>query len=236
MPRSKKIKHYDDNGKQICGAKVKGGTRKGQKCRRSPMKNGKCRLHGGLSTGPRNSAAFYLKQIIDVPGGTRLKDALNLENPLDLSGEIGLVRKLLSEMDQDPLMVYCTTCRRYVEVVASCPHEEEMNEQRINDGKNAVTHNVYPKNQDTAKMVQATKHLSEIVKNHKEIQKGKEIHIRIEVLNLLVAKVIQAYEEADRLAKPEDRREIFVGRLEQLLLSQSATGALANEHLTSAKR
>lgn len=32
-----------------CGAK----TRSGDPCRRSPMANGRCRLHGGLSTGPK---------------------------------------------------------------------------------------------------------------------------------------------------------------------------------------
>ena len=32
-----------------CGAK----TRKGQSCRQPAMKNGRCRLHGGKSTGPK---------------------------------------------------------------------------------------------------------------------------------------------------------------------------------------
>lgn len=230
MPRSKKIKHFDEEGKRICGAKLK--TKSGQ-CQRPPMKNGKCRMHGGKSTGPKNSAAYYLKQVLEAPDGTRLKDALELENPMDLTGEIGFVRKLLVEMEQDPLYCFCTSCRRWVEVVASCPHEEEMNEERINEGKPPQDHNVYPKNKDSSKLVQATKALSEIVKNHKEIQKGKEIHIRIEVLNLLVAKVIQAYEEADRIAQPEKRRDVFVGRLEGLLLSQSTSGVVAQEYQSS---
>lgn len=34
----------------LCGAKSK---RTGQPCRQPAMKNGRCRLHGGRSTGPR---------------------------------------------------------------------------------------------------------------------------------------------------------------------------------------
>lgn len=36
--------------KKICGAK----TRKGIPCKKSPLQNGRCRLHGGKSTGPKN--------------------------------------------------------------------------------------------------------------------------------------------------------------------------------------
>lgn len=36
--------------KTVCGAK----TRSGASCRNIPMRNGRCRLHGGKSTGPRN--------------------------------------------------------------------------------------------------------------------------------------------------------------------------------------
>lgn len=35
--------------RDLCGAK----TRKGQACRCLALKNGRCRLHGGLSTGPK---------------------------------------------------------------------------------------------------------------------------------------------------------------------------------------
>ena len=34
----------------ICGAKTRGT---GAPCQRYPKENGRCRLHGGLSTGPR---------------------------------------------------------------------------------------------------------------------------------------------------------------------------------------
>ncbi|UGB30959.1 MULTISPECIES: HGGxSTG domain-containing protein [Bacillales] len=36
--------------KIICGAK----TRQGTPCKKTPLKNGRCRLHGGKSTGPKN--------------------------------------------------------------------------------------------------------------------------------------------------------------------------------------
>lgn len=36
--------------KKICGAK----TRQGTPCKKTPLKNGRCRLHGGKSTGPKN--------------------------------------------------------------------------------------------------------------------------------------------------------------------------------------
>ncbi len=38
----------------ICGAK----TRAGAPCRNIPMKNGRCRMHGGGSTGPRTAPAL----------------------------------------------------------------------------------------------------------------------------------------------------------------------------------
>lgn len=39
----------DPNNAPRCGAK----TRKGRKCRAPAMRNGRCRMHGGASTGPR---------------------------------------------------------------------------------------------------------------------------------------------------------------------------------------
>ncbi|NLP50398.1 HGGxSTG domain-containing protein [Bacillus sp. RO1] len=36
--------------KKVCGAK----TRKGSPCQKAPLKNGRCRLHGGKSTGPKD--------------------------------------------------------------------------------------------------------------------------------------------------------------------------------------
>jgi uncharacterized protein YjcR len=36
--------------KKICGAKTRNGTA----CQKAPLKNGRCRLHGGKSTGPKD--------------------------------------------------------------------------------------------------------------------------------------------------------------------------------------
>lgn len=36
--------------KKVCGAK----TRKGTPCQKNPLSNGRCRLHGGKSTGPKD--------------------------------------------------------------------------------------------------------------------------------------------------------------------------------------
>lgn len=238
MPRTKKIKHEDENGKPICGAKLKSRGRKGsgKLCRRSPMANGKCALHGGKSTGPKNSSAYYKKQVLEVPGGTRLEDALGLANPLDLTGELGFVRSLLVQMQDDPLKAYCTTCKQWVTVDISCPREEEMNENRINDGKPAQDHYVHVRDNDFSKVVTATKHLSEIAKNQKEIQKGKEITVRVEILNLLVAKVVQAYEEADKIGDSNGRRTVFIERLEQLVLNQSTAGVIEGQSRPTANR
>ena len=38
------------NGEALCGAK----TREGTTCKLKPLSNGRCRLHGGNSTGPRD--------------------------------------------------------------------------------------------------------------------------------------------------------------------------------------
>jgi len=62
--------------KKLCGAK----TRKQTSCRCKALKNGRCRLHGGLSTGPRTvegkmrSAKNLVKAraaIVGVSAGTR---------------------------------------------------------------------------------------------------------------------------------------------------------------------
>lgn len=42
-----------NNKKLICGAKAK--QRNHEPCKKSPMKNGRCRYHGGLSTGPKST-------------------------------------------------------------------------------------------------------------------------------------------------------------------------------------
>jgi len=45
------------NGKQYCGAK----NRAGHPCRRAPMRNGRCNLHGGKSPGAKPGNTNALK-------------------------------------------------------------------------------------------------------------------------------------------------------------------------------
>lgn len=58
--KSRKKVHveYNEDGKRICGAK----TRAGNKCQCSPMANGRCRLHGGKSTGPTDPSKLIGNQ------------------------------------------------------------------------------------------------------------------------------------------------------------------------------
>lgn len=232
---AKKEKTFDAKGREICGAKTKSKIKGDKKtprtnkvCNRSPMANGRCHLHGGKSTGPKNSIAYYRKIIREEEQG-----ALDIENPMDLVGELGFVRQLLTKMMDDPLKAYCQDCRQWVHVDITCPNKEYQNKVRLGDGKRPLNHHVAVKDNDFSSVVKATKLLSDIAKNHKEIQKGKEITVRVEIINLIVAKVIEAYEESDKLADPGKRRELFVNRLERLILEPAQTGlAQAESKLT----
>lgn len=49
-----------------CGAK----TRRGASCRNLPMRNGRCRMHGGTSTGPKTAAGLAkARQVVTIHGG-----------------------------------------------------------------------------------------------------------------------------------------------------------------------
>lgn len=222
----------NDKGREICGAKLKnlkkkdGTVKKNRVCQKSPLVTlGRCHVHGGKSTGPKNSVAYYKKTVLEKEGATTLGDALGLENPLDLTGEIGLVRNLLTQMMDDPLKVYCSSCKMWVTADVYCPNEEDDNEKRRSDGKPEIDHHVKVRDNDFGKMILATKQLSEVAKNHKEIQKGKEITVRVEVLNLVIMKVVQAYEEADKLSDPTARRRKFVEGVDRLLIEGTELGA-----------
>lgn len=198
------------------------------------MANGRCPLHGGKSTGPKNSVAYYKGQVLEKQGSTGLADALGLENPLDLTGEIGLVRNLITQMMDDPLRAYCTTCKSWEQVLIACPNEEHMNADREADGKPPQGHYVKVRDNDFSKMVLATKQLSEVAKNHKEILKGKEITVRVEVLNLVILKIVEAYEQADKLTDPEARRRKFVEGVDRLLIETTSGEAFERTGLTKA--
>lgn len=67
-----------------CGAR----TRSGLPCRRWPMPNGRCRLHGGCSTGPRTAEGLARIRAAGTIHGGRSADACELR---------ALIRKLKAE-------------------------------------------------------------------------------------------------------------------------------------------
>lgn len=170
-------------------------------------------MHGGKSTGPKNSISYYRKTLL-----TDDNEALDIENPMDLLGDIGLVRTLLKRMADNPLLGYCFDCKQTVEVDPVCPHKEYDNERRQENEKGPLAHHVKIKSNDYGDMVKATKLLSDIVKNHKEIQRGKEVTVRIEILNFVITKVVEAYEQANPLPDPELRRRTFIEAVDRLLI------------------
>ncbi len=66
----KKLK--DDPMNTICGAKTKKAE---APCKRLPKKNGKCRLHGGLSTGPKTADGIRKIQKSNTKHGRYTKEA-----------------------------------------------------------------------------------------------------------------------------------------------------------------
>lgn len=78
---------------KTCGAQ----TRSGAKCMLPGMANGRCRLHGGKSTGPVNPRVkhgLYRKSM--APEESELYDALkNDSNYADMRGEAALLRILI---------------------------------------------------------------------------------------------------------------------------------------------
>ncbi|MBA7570893.1 hypothetical protein ES695_19240 [Candidatus Atribacteria bacterium 1244-E10-H5-B2] len=55
-----------------CGAK----TRKGTLCQAPAMKNGRCRLHGGKSTGPKTPEGIERIRQVHLKHGRYTKDAI----------------------------------------------------------------------------------------------------------------------------------------------------------------
>ena len=56
-----------------CGAK----TRSGKPCRRYAMKNGRCRMHGGLSTGPKTKEGLERSRKANFKHGHYSQEAKN---------------------------------------------------------------------------------------------------------------------------------------------------------------
>lgn len=59
-----------------CGAK----TRSGAPCRNLPMRNGRCRMHGGASTGPKTAASRERIRAASTIHGSYGRDGLKLRD------------------------------------------------------------------------------------------------------------------------------------------------------------
>ena len=71
----------------ICGARTKGT---GDPCRRLPCKNGRCKLHGGHSTGPRTPEGLERCKMASWKHGRRSKEAVE---------ESRLIKELIKKCD-----------------------------------------------------------------------------------------------------------------------------------------
>jgi len=58
----------------VCGAKSR--TNKYQPCMRIPMKNGRCHLHGGKSTGSKTPEGRLIQKMASWKHGMRSKEAI----------------------------------------------------------------------------------------------------------------------------------------------------------------
>ena len=65
-PEMSHVGNPDELAPAMCGAKTRAGT----PCRNLPMKNGRCRMHGGGSTGPRTAAGVARQRAaVTIHGG-----------------------------------------------------------------------------------------------------------------------------------------------------------------------
>src|SRR5690625_2845564 len=75
---------YAKNGRKLCGAKTRAGT----PCRNGAMANGRCRMHGGKSTGPTKKNKNSMKHGLFakyLPDETlEIMDSINEIKPLDI--------------------------------------------------------------------------------------------------------------------------------------------------------
>lgn len=79
--------------KKVCGAKLRG---KKKTCQRSPMANGRCRLHGGATPSGPASANYKHGRYSDVFRGTMAEKFASVEEkPLDLLPELAVTRTML---------------------------------------------------------------------------------------------------------------------------------------------
>lgn len=80
--------------KQVCGAKLRG---KDRHCQKSPMANGRCRLHGGATPNGPENRNFKHGRYASVFQGTlaeKFDKAVKDKKPLDLQAELAVLRVL----------------------------------------------------------------------------------------------------------------------------------------------
>ena len=93
---SRNCKNSASTSEPICGAKTRAAT----PCRNMPMRNGRCRMHGGASTGPKTAAGIARQRAAVTIHGMCGQEARQ---------EMRHFRQLLREMRED--------ARRICEVV-----------------------------------------------------------------------------------------------------------------------
>lgn len=80
-----------------CGAR----TRAGSACQAPAMKNGRCRMHGGKSTGPRTEAGLVrLRAARTVHRGYRAETVAEVRRQLAIMAELRLALRLLDAGDE----------------------------------------------------------------------------------------------------------------------------------------
>lgn len=96
VPANTKFTHDPDTGKAICGAL----NRAGGLCKRPPMPNGKCNLHGGKSLkGPASPNFKHGRYSKYVPAklGMMIDDMASDPNRLDQTAQMGILDAMLVE-------------------------------------------------------------------------------------------------------------------------------------------
>ncbi|MFC2064159.1 HGGxSTG domain-containing protein [Chloroflexota bacterium] len=82
--------------KKTCGAKTKDGT----PCQNSPMKNGRCHLHGGKSLGGVDSPTYKhgrYSKVMKAQLAERFNELEYEPDPMDIYPELQLQRALLAQ-------------------------------------------------------------------------------------------------------------------------------------------
>ena len=88
-----------------CGAR----TRAGNACRQPAMKNGRCRLHGGKSTGPRTEAGIERSRRARWRHGMRSREFVMLRREA-----MGIRRRIAALMAETRARIACEARRRRI--------------------------------------------------------------------------------------------------------------------------